>query len=124
MPDHLVVLFCQLKFGFVSFYEENYKIHSKMIHFGTSQIKQNFTKITKLHEMIGYGQKNDWEHQFGVGTYVFDDLGCRGRYSLVFEKNVYVDAQNPEVGFGGEKNKNKSSKSHNISRNDWKWPEQ
>ena len=53
--------------------------------------------------MTGYGQKSAWEHQFGAGTYIFGDLGCRVRYSLVFETDFDVDAQNPKVGYGGEK---------------------
>ena len=55
--------------------------------------------------MTGYGQKSVWEHQFGVGTYIFGDLGFRGRYYIVFEKDFDVDVQNPKVGYGGEKNK-------------------
>ena len=61
-----------------------------------------FQIVSKVHEMTGNDQKRVWEYHLGVGTAIFSDLGCPGRYSGVLESDFHVDYQNPKVGYGGE----------------------
>ena len=53
--------------------------------------------------MAGNDQKSVWEYHLSVGTAIFSDLGCPGRYSGVIEGDFEVYYQNSKVGYGGEK---------------------
>ena len=49
--------------------------------------------------MIGNGQKSVWEHHVGIETIIFCDFWCLVRYSGVLEMDVYVNSQDPKVGY-------------------------
>ena len=75
--------------------------------------------------MTGNDQKSVWEHHLGVGTAIFIDLGCPGRYSGVVQGDFDVDSQNSKVGYGGENydfflNFRKVTKYHEMIGNDQK----
>ena len=50
--------------------------------------------------MTGNDQKIVWEHHLGIGTIIFCDLGCPGRYSRVLERYFDVHSQDSKVGYG------------------------
>ena len=80
---------------------------------------RKFPKVTKLHEMTGNDQKIVWEHHLGVGKVIFIDLGRPGRSSGIIERDFDVDSQNSKV-MRKSYFFSKFSKTHEISRNDWK----
>ena len=94
----------------------------------TSEVEKTiircFQKLIKLHEMTGNDQKSAWEHHLGVVTVIFIDLGRPGRSSGIIERDFDVGSQNAKVMRDAKTFCfSKFSKSHEISRNYWKWSE-
>ena len=65
-----------------------------------------FSKVTKLHEVIGNDQKSAWEHHSGVETSNFGDLPCPERYSGILEMGIRVESIHSSSIWGGSHNQN------------------